>query len=283
MNLGRRDLLLALGSLAGAGGLVALLRNGGYAPKPRIAAGTSRDPEEYGTLRRQRGEWWLPAEAAAGRPLPTVVLVHGGFWRAGYDLGLEDAVAADLAGRGYLVWNVDYRPSADPWRATLDDVSAGYAWLSKGRHAKLVDRSRLAVVGHSAGGHLALWLGSQRKAALRPALVVAQAPVAALAVGAAEGLGGGAVEALLGGPPAAVPERYAEADPIGLLPTGVRAVLVHGRSDDTVPISQSERYLAAATAAGDACTLEPYDGGHFEHLDPTSDACALMRRALESM
>lgn len=233
----------------------------------------TRDPEEY-------GEWWLPS--AAGRR-PTVVLVHGGFWKPAYDRSLEDPVAADLAGRGYLVWNVEYRSAAAPWPATLTDVAAAYDQLASGRHAGLVDRSRVTVVGHSAGGHLALWLAGRRDAAVRPALVVAQAPVADLVHGYDADLGSGAVAALVGGAPAEFADRYDLADPMRRLPTGVPAVLVHGRSDDTVPLEQSERYLAAATAAGDACTLEVYDGGHYEHLDPVSEACQLMRRALESM
>ena len=244
-----------------------------FGPAPVLVAGTRRDEDEY-------GEWWLPPGGDSG-PLPLVVLVHGGFWKPGYDRSLEDAVAADLAGRGFLVWNVDYRSAAAPWPSTLSDVSAAYRAWPTGRHAERVDRSRVAVVGHSAGGHLALWLAAT--AELRPALVVGQAPVADLAHGWHQDLGAGAVQALMGGSPEHVPERYAEADPIRLLPTGVRTVLVHGRGDDVVPVDHSERYRAAATAAGDACTLELYDGEHFEHLDPSSEAAALMRAALEEM
>jgi pimeloyl-ACP methyl ester carboxylesterase len=75
----------------------------------------------------------------------------------------------------------------------------------------------------------------------------------------------------------------AAADPVALLPTGVRTVLIHGDADEPVPLSQSQTYLAAARAAGDDCTLEVYRGGHFEHLDPSSDAVALLRRALTAI
>ena len=293
MSMSRRRALGVLGAVgAGVAGLGATVRSlTSPAPRPRVAEGTTRTRESYGHHRRQVGEWWVPP-GADGR-LATVVLVHGGYWRSGFDLSLEDAVAADLAARGFLVWNVDYRPSSDPWPATLADVALAFDHTAEGRYAHQVDRDRLAVVGHSAGGHLALWLASRGRVPAggpgaaarlpRPSLVVAQAPVAGLAEGARLGLGGGAVQALLGGAPAQVPDRYAAADPTALLPTGVRSVLVHADGDDLVPISQSTAYVAAATAAGDDSRLVRFDGGHFEHLDPASAAGAALREALGTL
>ena len=296
MVVSRRRALGVLGAIgagvAGLGGLVRTL--GSPAPRPKVVAGTTRTGEAYGDLPRQVGGWGVPPSAATTAGLlPTVVLVHGGYWRSSYDLSLEDAVAADLAGRGFLVWNVDYRPSSDPWPSTLGDVALAFDHTARGRYAHRVDRSRLAVVGHSAGGHLALWLASRGRIAAggpgaeprlpAPALVVAQAPVAALADGARLGLGGGAVQALLGGTPATVPERYAAADPSALLPSGVPSVLVHAADDDLVPISQSTGYVEAATAAGDDSRLVRVDGGHFGHLDPASSAIGALREALAGL
>jgi acetyl esterase/lipase len=237
----------------------------------------------------ERGEWWEPVGAPT--PLPTVVLVHGGFWRSGYDRHLEDALAADLAGRGYLVWNVDYRPASEPWPATLVDAAAAYDAVGTGARAALVDRERIAVVGHSAGGHLALWLASRHRVTagapgacgpdwLPPALSVGQAPVAALERAAEQQLGVGAALALVGGAPDDVPDRYAVADPTSLAPATCTVVLIHGRDDDVVPIEQSEHYATAATSAGGAVRLHTYAGGHYEHLDPSSAACDLLRAAL---
>lgn len=284
----RRRALGVLGAAgAGVAGLVAAARSiGSPAPRAKVADGTVRELDSYGDLPRQVGEWWLPPDAPAGR-LPTVVLVHGGYWRATYDLSLEDAVAADLAGRGFLVWNVDYRPSSDAYPATFLDAAAAYDHLADGRFADRVDPQRVSVVGHSAGGHLALWLASRDnlpegapgagRRGPQPAAVVAQAPVASLVDGARLGLGSGAVPALLGGTPDEVPDRYRVADPIALLPAAGTTTCVHAPGDDLVPLSQSEKYVAAA---GSVASLVTYPGGHFEHLDPASQACEAMRAAL---
>ncbi len=260
----------------------------GLRARPHLVAGTVRHVEAYGAGPLQRGEWWLPPGAAdADRRLPTVLLVHGGYWRPGYDRSLEDAVAADLAGRGHLVWNVDYRASDAAWPATLLDVAAAHDHLVHGRYAGRVDPARTAVVGHSAGGHLALWLASRRSLPAgapgsdpvvpAPVLVVGQAPVAALVRGAGEGLGGGAVVRLLGGTPAQVPERYRVTDPVALCPATVPTLLLHSDADEAVPVSQSEAYAAAA---GSAARLVRVPGDHFAHLRPGSPAVEQLRRAL---
>ena len=217
------------------------------------------------------------------------MLVHGGYWRDGFDLSLEDAVAADLAARGFLVWNIDYRPSSKAWPATFTDAAAAYDNLAAGRFADRVDPERVAVVGHSAGGHLALWLASRDnlpagapgagRRGPQPAVAVGQAPVASLVDGARLRLGSDAVQALLGGSPEDVPERYAVADPLALLPVQTPVTCVHAPGDSLVPISQSEAYVAASRTA----SLVRVDGGHFEHLDPESQACAEMRTALEPL
>ena len=253
-----------------------------------VPDGVLREVEPYGPGAQQLVEWWVPP--GADRPQRTVVLVHGGFWRAGFDRSLEHDVAADLVARGLLVANVDYRSSDAGWPAPLSDVAAAHDLLTTGRFASRVDKDDVSVVGHSAGGHLALWLAARhrlpagavgaRPSGPRPSLVVAQAPVAALRLAAQERLGGDAVTALLGGTAAEVPERYAVADPSALVPTGVRTVCVHGEADDVVPPAQSRAFVRAATSAGDDARLVLFRGGHFEHLDPASAAGAALRSAL---
>lgn len=249
-----------------------------------------RGVEAYGDHPLAIGEWFVPG---GDGPAPTVVLVHGGFWREKFDRHLEDDLAVDLASRGYLCWNIDYRSAADPWPATFIDVAAGYDHLFNGRYADRVDRSRLAVVGHSAGGHLAGWLASRHclppgipghNATVQvPTLCIAQAGVMALTEAAGTGVGRGAALALVGGTPDEHPDRYRAADPIGLLPTGVRTVLLHDRDDDLVPIRQSELYVAQATNVGDDCVLDVVPGNHFSHLKPKSRAAQALRDALATM
>lgn len=210
-----------------------------------------------------------------------MVLLHGGYWRPVYDLTLEDDTAAFLAAQGFLVWNVDYSPAGTPWPATLTDVALAYDHAARDPR---VDPARIAVVGHSAGGHLALWLASRTPgtpggpALVPPALVVAQAPVACLALAWEQRLGDDAVDLFVGGSPKSFPERYAEADPMALLPVPTRTALVHGADDDVVPLSQSEAYAAASEAR---LTVVP--GGHFEHLDPGSAAIAALLGSVERL
>jgi len=205
----------------------------------------------YGSHASQLAELFEPA----GEPRGSVVLVHGGFWRAAYDRHLMDELCRDLAGRGWSTWNLEYRRLGDGggWPATFEDVETAIA---------AIDAPAVAI-GHSAGGHLALW------AAARGLVThaVSQAGVTDLAEAARLGLSRGIVDELL------APEAYALASPIELLPLGVPQLLVHGDDDDTVPVALSRAYHAAAVAAGDRVDLVTLPGvGHYEHLDPSSAA-----------
>jgi acetyl esterase/lipase len=212
------------------------------------------------------------------------VLIHGGFWRARYDLRLSDLLVTDLAARGWAVWNLEYRRlgwrSRGGWPHTLEDVAAGIDQLD--RLDEPLDTGRVVAVGHSAGGHLALWAAARpglpaeapgAEPTIRLAAAVAQAGIADLREVARLRLSGGAGARFVGGPPGRVPERYALASPIELLPLGVPQLLVHGDADDVVPVEIARRYAARAAEAGDQCTLvELPRVGHMEHLDPDSEA-----------
>jgi acetyl esterase/lipase len=228
----------------------------------------------YGPHRSQTAELSLPGGPG---PYPVVVLIHGGCWRRRYDRRLMDPLAVDLAGRGFAAWNCEYRRvgAGGGWPETGADVAAAIDALA-GLDAPL-DLRRVAAVGHSAGGHLALWAAGRDDARVPLTAVVGQAAVSDLDVAAAQGVCGGMVERLLGGAPGEVPGRYAAASPARRLPLGVPALLVHGDRDDTVPAAMSRDFAAAA-----GCDLAELAGhGHYEHLEPGSRAWATVVEWLE--
>lgn len=239
----------------------------------------------YGAHESQWGELYLPR--GQGK-IPVAVIVHGGFWRQRYGADLGTKLAMDLVtDHAVAAWNIEYRRvgGGGGYPATLEDVAAAVDALAgpiQETAGGRLDLARVAAVGHSAGGHLVGWLAARhRLPATAPGAnprvrlkgAVPQAGVLDLADGSAQGLGAGAVDAFIGGKPAAVAERYAIASPIALLPAGVPVICVHGAADDTVPIRQSERYVAAARAAGDPARLVRLPGtGHFEVIDPADPA-----------
>jgi acetyl esterase/lipase len=231
----------------------------------RTALGLLRRPERhrYGPEPSQRADLFLPRGSG---PHPVVVVLHGGSWRARYSKIVTKPIAVDLARRGLAAWNVEYRRvgrgQGGGWPATFDDVAAAIDLLPSVARDRL-DLSDVRAVGHSAGGQLALWAAS-RGGISRVAALAAPCDLRATR-------GDGA--ALMGGTPDEVPERYAKADPMQLLPLGIPTLLVHGAEDATVPVKRSRRYAEAARAAGDDVTLiEPVPGHHRVHLDPRSGA-----------
>jgi len=224
-------------------------------PARRIRYGP--DPDQWADLR-------LPVRPEAG-PVPVAVLVHGGFWRSTWDADSLDALAVDLAGRGFAAWNLEYRrPDRHGWAATTADVAAGLAALEPAA-ADGLDLDRVAVLGHSAGGQLGLRAAADHG---RVALAVSLAGVLDLAEGHRRWLGTGAVAAALGGTPAERPEVYAAADPLARLPLRVPQLIVQGRDDDPDLVDIARRYAAAARVAGDEVVHLERPGDHFAVVDP---------------
>jgi acetyl esterase/lipase len=202
---------------------------------------------------------------------PLAIVLHGGFWRAGFTRRNTTALAVALTGAGWASANVEYRRLGfGAYRPMLDDVAAA-------RH-RLDGFRPVVAVGHSAGGHLALWLGAE---GLVDACV-ALGGVCDLAEAARAGLGDGAVQEFLGGSEDAVPEAYLVADPGARLPLVVPQLLVHGEGDDRVPLSHAAAYAARARAAGDDCRVVELDAGHFEPIDPRSQVWPGVLGAVES-
>lgn len=238
----------------------------------------------YGSGPDRVGDLYLPDRGTA----PLVCLFHGGFWRIPYGRDQLDAVAADLCSRGFAAWNLEYHRISEGecgWPATFEDVDALLGFLpSLVRSHPAIDLSRVAFVGHSAGGHLAFWaasrLGRASLTSIR-ATAIGLAPLLDLVAAHTAGLGRGAVEQFLGGSPTEVAERYRHASPRALLPLRTRQFVIHGDADAAVPIGQSQNYVEAARLAGDDATLIALPGlGHMEFLDPASAAHEALCRCL---
>ncbi|MGC4894222.1 alpha/beta hydrolase family protein [Micromonospora sp. DT31] len=248
-------------------------------PPPDATVVYGDHPDQCADLRRPAGE---------GPPRPLVVVVHGGFWRAEYDRGHTGPMAAALAALGHPVAQLEYRRTGRPgegWPHTLTDVRAGIAALPALAAAALpgvVSPVPPIVVGHSAGGHLALHVAGHAPDTVGG--VLALAPVADLAEAYRLDLDGGAVAALLGGGPADVPDRYAFADPSASVPIRSRIVVMHGKLDAQVPVTISRSWGAADRAAGGSATLvELSECEHFGLIAPDSAAWPRVVQALRSL
>ena len=193
---------------------------------------------------------------------PVAVLLHGGFWRSIWGADLMDALAVDLAERGFTSWNLEYRrPDLHGWDATVADVARGVALAAEGT------RDRLVVIGHSAGGQLALRAAADDH---RITLAVSLAGVLDLAEGDRRDMSSGAVAAALGGSVAEVPATYRRSGPLERLPLGVPQLIVQGGGDDLDLIDFSRRYARAAQESGDQVTYLEMSGDHFDIIDPAS-------------
>ncbi len=243
----------------------------------------------YGPRRSQRADLYLPHGAG---PHPLMVTIHGGAWNKRYGRSIMRGLAGDLLRRGWAVWNIEYRRLGEEgggWPATFEDVAAAIDHL-RSLDAPL-DLESVSFLGHSAGGHLALWAAARGSLpagapgadpAVLPTRAIGQAAVVDL-TRAHEVWRGGPVERLLGGSPQQYPERYAVADPLRLPALEIPVLLVHGTADRTVSIKPARRYAKRALDAGQTVELieiEGAAGSHRAHVDPRGQAWTAVTRWL---
>jgi len=226
----------------------------------------------YGPGPSQRADLHVPRGPG---PFPVAVLLHGGYWQARFGKLVCRPLAADLVRRGWAAWNLEYRRlgsgrgGGGGWPATFEDVADGIDALATLGDPRL-DLERVALVGHSAGGQLALWAARRTllpagavgsAPAVRPRAVVALAPVTDLA------RAGVHARALIGGTPDQVPERWRQADPRQAGPIPVPGLLVHPDGDLTVSPARSREY---AQAVGGVELVQPAGEVHRDPIDPSS-------------
>jgi acetyl esterase/lipase len=224
----------------------------------RIAYGP--EPLQFGDLRIPAGDG----------PFPLALVLHGGYWQAIYNLIHTGHLCEALRDAGIASWNLEYRCVGDPggeWPAAAQDLTLAVDHVQR---LPLRHDGRVVLVGHSAGGQLALWAA---KNARLP--VLALAPVSDVR------------DAVARRGPESAPGRYMTSEhfedgsPIELLPLGVQQILVHGTTDDSVPYEMSERYVAAAAGEAELVTLA--DSGHFEPIDPLAVEWPVVMAALERL
>jgi acetyl esterase/lipase len=231
------------------------------------------DPSQVADLHLPRGRG----------PFPVAVVLHGGYWQTRYGKVVTRPLALDLAGRGWAAWNLEYRRlgtgrgGGGGWPTTFEDVATGIDHLATVDTP--LDLSRVVLVGHSAGGQLALWAATRQRLAGRAVgssprvtagAVLALAPVTNLARARVH------AEELLGGTAEQHPDRWAQADPVRAGAPGVPALVVHPTADVTVPVLRSREYARTT-----GVELVETAGAHRDPIDPTSDAWSVARSWLD--
>lgn len=239
----------------------------------------------YGPALSQVAELFLPK--GRGRH-PVVVLLHGGcFLQKHQGFPQTSGLAADLAGRGYAVWNVEYRKLGEPgagYPGTFQDVATAIDRLRDEAPKYGLDLSRVIAMGHSAGGHLALWAASRDKlpsgSPLRMTNPLKIGAVISLA-GIGDLAGQGEIFALSCGDDtidrlvdsAHRKQPFADTSPAELLPTGIKVVMVHGVFDPVLPPYTGRDYALKVRKAGDRAEVVTIpDAAHFDVVIPTTAA-----------
>jgi len=232
----------------------------------RIAYGS--DPNQFFDLRLPKGR---------KPPFPLVINIHGGYWRAKYNLDHAGHLCAALTPQGLATANLEYRRVGNEggaWPGTFEDIRSAYQFLIQNAKKHNLDASRVVVMGHSAGGQLALCLAAHEP---RIKNVISLAGVVDLQRAYELHLSNDAVVEFLRGTPAQVPEHYREADPMQLSIRQARQYLILGLTDIDVPTELSRNYVSdklkrVGHDREDVHLVELQHADHFDLIDPGSKA-----------
>jgi acetyl esterase/lipase len=231
-------------------------------PEADLRVPYGQDPNQFIDVRVPTGKG----------PHPLVFFIHGGYWRARYDLTYAGHLCHTLKQAGIATWNVEYRRVGNPgggWPGTFEDIRSAYSVLHGHKGGAIpYDLKRICVAGHSAGGQLALCLAAFEKTVTR---TLSLAGVVDLRRAWDLHLSNDAVVEFLGGTPDAVPEHYREASPTDHTIPQARQILIHGTTDNAVPYEISKTYAERKAKAGEKVELITFpETGHFEIVDPGS-------------
>jgi acetyl esterase/lipase len=256
-------------------------------PKPpadhRIAYGS--DPLQFGELR-------LPKTKGKH---PVVIVVHGGCWFAEYDLNHLAAFSDALMKLGVATWTIEYRRIGDKggaWPGTFQDVANGTDYLREVAKQHPLNLQRVVVIGHSAGGQLALWLAA-RKNLPKTSALYSPNPLPLTGVVSLAGISDlkkyrpncdDSVNKLLGGSPEQFAERYQQTSPLELLPLKVPVRLIHGAQDRIVPLELGKEFEASARQKGDDVILTTLDtAAHFDLISPVSPVWSTIEGSIRAL
>ena len=250
----------------------------------------------YGDAPSQFADLWLPSGNDSHR---VVVMIHGGCWRADLPgLELMAYAAEDLRRHGTAVWNVEYRRLGElggGYPGSFEDIANAIDWLRKLAKGSRLDLGNVMAVGHSSGGHLALWAAARRRLSRSSSLyhdnplpirgVISLAGIGDLSKYRLQGppaCGGARIIDLLVGKGSRGPwDIFADTSPAEMLPIGVPQAIISGALDPIVPAAFGHAYAAKAAAAGDSVQeITITDADHFELIDPELSAFKKVRSVI---